>query len=311
MTNTKLDILCLRGQDEITNNIKQSDLIILKDELGHRKVEINIIQNINDLCLKNPIYIHLLTDCYKDYNAWGDFIHQYKLNKNKNPSLPSINMNDIDSYTNIDILVRVRKFNIPSVKLLEMGIITHVLSRDDMTELIKKFMKDRKVTKACIRFAYGHCPSFLVDLNDDNSFAIDYGKYAGHRLSLSNIIIHPIKSEKTYMKGVISIIYIDDKYSHAVIKKPYNTNSGIRNYSVSRYSPSYRLLNMSRLIVSKINSTGKFPVIQINFCHSDDITCEYLLTNVNYIDPKLYLKVNKKPVKKISKMIIQMLKDHK
>ena len=83
MTNAKLDILCLSGQDESTNMIKQSDLTILVSELGSKKVEINIIDNINDLTFKNPIFIHDFSDCLNNKKKLQIFISKYIKVKNK------------------------------------------------------------------------------------------------------------------------------------------------------------------------------------------------------------------------------------
>ena len=49
-TNTKLDILCLKGQDDLTNYIKLSDLTILKSELGRKLKEHGLccIRNFTD-----------------------------------------------------------------------------------------------------------------------------------------------------------------------------------------------------------------------------------------------------------------------
>ncbi len=231
------------------------------------------------------------------------------MNKLKYPSLPNIHIeskigNNISIYTTLDILIYIRKCNILDVHLLDIGLITYAINKHQCSALIKKYMKSKNVNKACIRFSYGHNSSFLVDLNDESSFDIDYKSYIGSRLSLSNIIIHPIKSDKTYLKGVISMIYIDNKYSYSTLKKPYNINTGIRKYITTRYSPSYILLKLSKNIIPYINSKKNLPIIQINFCFGNNHN-QYLLTKINYIDPKLYLQIHRKQTKNITKVLIK------
>ena len=286
MTNAKLDILCLSGQDESTNMIKQSDLTILVSELGSKKVEINIIDNINDLTFKNPIFIHDFSDCLNNKKKLQIFISKYIKVKNKllvndgnnklndrnntlwNTIIPRLCLDtlQVSRYldTTLDTLVKVRKLKIPFLKMLETGIISYALNRLNAIYLIKQFMKDKKVSKAYVRFGHGNNPSFMVDLNDTDSFNIDFDKYTDNKISLSSIAVHPIRSTENYMKGVISVIFIDGKYSHSIIKKPIDMNVGIRKYKVVKYSPDYSLLRTTKDIVRQMNIGKKFPIIQIN-----------------------------------------------
>lgn len=313
-TTIKIDILCIKGQDEFTNKVKQSDLTILHDELIKKKVEINIITNISDLSFNNPIYIHLLSDCCKQYQIWSEFIRNYTQGKIKHPSIPNIKMlsvtgQDLDIYTTLDILIYIRHYNTLKIKLLDMGVITYALTRPNCTNIIKQYMNSQNVTKAFIRFSYGHNPSFLVDLEDESSFNINYQKYIGIGLSVSNIIIHPLKCEKTYMKGVISMIFIGNKYSHSTLKKPFGITSGIHTYNTIRYSPTYDLIYQGTKIATLLNLSGNYPIIQLNFCHGNNSAYKFLLTKINYIDPKLYLHIHKKQTKKIIKVLMQQFDD--
>jgi hypothetical protein len=63
-------------------------------------------------------------------------------------------------------------------------------------------------------------------------------------------------------------------------------------------------MKTSKAVLNSINMKGNFPIVQINFAHGTDSLNPYLLSKVNYVDPKLYLEVNKKRAKKISKMIL-------
>ena len=384
MTNSaKLDILCLSGQDESTTLIKQSDLLILKNELGSKKVEINIIDDINDLTFKNPILIHDFSDClnnpkklqtffskyfimrYKlgskkvEINIIDDineltfknpilihdfsnclnnpkklqtflskyFIMRYKLSDgsstevdNKittlwNAIIPRLCLEPFkirkDMDTTLDTLIKVRKFKTPFMKMLEMGIISYALNKKNIIELIQNFMKSKQTKKAYVRFGHGNNPSFLVDIDKPDSFNIDFDKYTGNRLSLSTIVVHPIKSDVLCMKGVISMIFIEGKYSHAVIKKPYNLDTGIRTYKIMKHSPDYSLLRSAKTIVNLMNCNGtKLPIIQINLCYGHDPVYQYLLTKINYIDPKLYLNINKRHAKKVRKLLMGRIKDY-
>lgn len=206
--------------------------------------------------------------------------------------------------TTLETLVKVRKLKIPFLKMLETGIISYTMNRPNIKDLIKQFMNDKNVTKAYIRFGHGNNPSFMVDLDKSESLNIDFDKYTETKMTLSSIIVHPIKSEQNYMKGVISMIFIDGKYSHSIIKKPTDMNVGIRKYKVAKFSPNYSLLRIGKLVVQSMNIGKRFPIIQINLCHNSDPVHQYLLTKVNYIDPKLYLEINKRHVKKIRKQLM-------
>jgi hypothetical protein len=333
MTSIKIDILCLKGQNNLTNAIKQSDFKILSRELGSKKVEINIIENINDLTFKNPIFIHDFSDCFQNVQVLNKYNDKYyiefqafkaKISKKENPigdlymwlnTYPRIcfstvsGVNDIRTIT--DNLILIRKILYYPSKLLEMGVIQYALNNIDYKDMIKKYLKERGVTKGFIRFNNNNNPSILVDVNDDTSFDINIKKSIGRTFNTSTLIIHPIKDEKTYRKGVISIIYVEGKYSHSVIKKPNNFNTGEREYTVYKYSPSFSLIKICRSVLNCVNFNlnSNFPIIQINFAHGTDSSYPYLLSKVNYVDPKLYLEVNKKGIKKVRKMILNKIKE--
>lgn len=325
MTNLKLNILCLNKQPLI-DDIKQSDFNVLKNELENKKVEINIINNNNDLNFNTPIYIHSLLDCYVNNSAktlfikkYNDFytnldnniklVKQIKKIKSWQDIIPKINfklemtLDDI-LYT----LLNIRKLRLPLIKLLDVGVI---IFNKNYIQLIKLYMTSKNVSKACVRTANGQSPTFIVDLNKPDSFMFDISKYITTNISSQNLMVHPIKCEDTYMKGTISLIFISNKYSHAIIKKPINMETGERYCHIKSYSPDYKLLRLSKSIVAEINSAGKFPVIQMNFCFDSSGFYDYLLTKINYIDPKLYLKINKKPTKKLVKSIINNSKKYK
>lgn len=330
-----LDILSLKGHDNDINNVKQSDLDILIHELERKKVKITIITDIGDLTFKNPIYVHDFSGCFDNHHQFKIFIDNFNINvayckfqlnielsdtNNENVKdlwmqpIPKIfvgttDYNDIKKHSNADVLYMVKSLGNSFIYLLPFGLMNYLISNVNSIQLIKKYMTDKKVTKAFVRCGHGHHPSFLVDLNDDNSFNIDIDKYFVDTIGRQMIMVHPIYSETLYMKGVISLIYIDGKYAHAIIKKPINTNIGIGKYIIKKYTPGYYLSCTGKKIV-RLLATHKYPFIQLNFAHLDSIF-EYALSKVNYIDPKLYLDFNKKHVKKIRKNIITQMSDVK
>jgi hypothetical protein len=79
MTSIKIDIICLKGQNNLTSAIKQSDFKILSCELGSKKVEINTIDNINDLTFKNPTFIHDFSDCFQNQQVLKKYFNKYYL----------------------------------------------------------------------------------------------------------------------------------------------------------------------------------------------------------------------------------------
>lgn len=330
--NKTIDILSLRGQDRITNYIKRSDLSILINELENKKVKINLITNVSDLTFKNPIYVHDFTGCFNDrfqfrllmdkFYIIYKKITQYSNDKNKEKTVQnilgitipriffgSISHIDPDSISNINILKTIIKSN-TLVNILPFSIINYVINRRNFMELIQTYMRNVKVTKAFIRFNHGHHPSYLVDLNYPESFDIDIEQYIGDTLSRQMIMIHPIKSEELYMKGVISLIYIDGKYSHAIIKKPLNTDIGIRKYSIKKHSPSYTISRIGKTILNSVckKEAYNYSIVQINIAYTDDIY-ENAVSKINYIDPKLYLETHKKYAKKIRKNIITRINE--
>jgi hypothetical protein len=103
----------------------------------------------------------------------------------------------------MDNLILVRKMSDNSFKLLEMGVITYTLKNIEYKNMIKKYLTEKGATKGFLRFNNDSNPSILVDINDNSSFDVDIKKYIGKTLNTATLMIHPIKDEKTYKKGVI------------------------------------------------------------------------------------------------------------
>jgi hypothetical protein len=330
-----LDILSLKGSDKVTNYIKQSDLEILKTGLEFKKVKINIITDISDLSFKNPIYVHDFSGCFIDHKLFKMFMRKFyvayqkfqsdadtkKIVVKKNITVDDLWMKSIPRvffgvheyyiypHSVIKILCNIRLYRLPYIRLLDFGILNYIIDKQDYISLIKTYMQQKKVTKAFIRFGHGHNPSFLVDSTCEDSFQINIDKYMSKTSNEQNLMIHPIKCERTYMKGVISLIYIDSKFSYAVIKIPKNINIGIRKYSIKKYTPNFALLRLGKIIISTLYETNKYPCVQLNFCHDHTHIYQYLLTKINYIDPNLYLEINKNYAKKMCKLITNRIKD--
>ena len=288
---------------------RQSDLLILKNELAKKKIKINVITEITDLDFSKPMFIHSFSGCLKKrllFNKimnlyleyWAKFACHPKLEFIWKHTVPRIYLNlhsrsNDNTHSSLNILFRIRN-HVPHTKLLYLSIINYALNKNDFKQLIVNHLHNKNVTKAIVRFPYANNVSFLINVNQPETLDINYRKYVGDTIHRQHVIIHPITSEINYLRGIVSLIYINGSYSHSILKTPHNLEAGQLKYNISKHSPEVYMKRYARSIV---NYLGDYPVIQINLVnHKDTVN---ILTKVNYLDPKLYLEFSKSAVKKI------------
>lgn len=258
---------------ESTKNIDDYDAIIIRSVWGYQ-------------------------DKIEEFNNWIKAIDNNKIIMLNDKDLILSNLNKYEQFKLLD------KYNIPHVN-------TTFLDKNHLSEIKKLLKKSKEVVVKPIVSGSGN-NTFIItnDNNKKNSISINTFLEIYNNLlnDINNyVMIQPFIKE--IENGELSIIYIEGKISHAVIRMTniFSDRSLIKIIPIS--SIDSKVIEICEKII-KIEEYNNFMFMRIDFVK---VKCDYKIMEVELVDPQLFLEYRptRMCLKKFSSSINERLEKQK